>query len=318
MGIIMTYLLYGTEEYLIKKEVQKIQQEFQIDSINMNDYDLSSSSLKDIVEDALTFSIFDDKKMIIVENSYIFSATTNQKNIEQDVSALENYLDYPNEDTILIFVLNREKIDGRKKITTKIKKSGVVKEFNEITDIQKYVKELFKPYQINDANAQLFCDRVGKHLLLMEQEIEKIKIYKGNEKEITSEDITSLVHKNTNVDIFNFIDNIINKNLEDAIESYYEMIKLGEEPIKIVIMLANQIRIMYQSKELVKKGYREKDIAELLSIHPYRVKMALSKGASYSSKTLLQYLLELAQLDENIKKGNIDKNIALEMFILNY
>lgn len=314
----MIYLFYGTEEYLIKKEVQKIQQEFQIDSINTSNYDLTNSILNDIVEDASTLSLFDDKKMIIVENSYIFSATTSKKNIEQDVSVLENYLEHLNENTILIFILNREKIDGRKKITTKMKKIGIVKEFNEITNIHQYVKELFKPYQITDSNIQLFCDRVGKHLLLMEQEIEKIKIYKSNDQEITNEDIMSLVHKNTNVDIFNFIENIINRNLEEAIESYYEMIQLGEEPIKIVIMLANQIRIMYQSKELVKKGYREKDIAELLSIHPYRVKMALNKGYSYSNKTLLRYLLELAQLDEDIKKGNVDKNIALEMFILNY
>lgn len=94
------------------------------------------------------------------------------------------------------------------------------------------------------------------------------------------------------------------------------MLKINEEPLKIIIILANQFRIMYQSKELLKKGYTEKDIASILKIHPYRVKLAIQNGRSYSSKTLLKYLNDLADIDIGIKTGKLNKDLALELFIL--
>ncbi len=81
-------------------------------------------------------------------------------------------------------------------------------------------------------------------------------------------------------------------------------------------MLANQFRLMYQVKGLTKKGYSEKDIAKLLDIHPYRVKLSLGKSKSFSDEKLLSILKQLADLDSDIKKGNIDKNLGLELFIL--
>ena len=94
------------------------------------------------------------------------------------------------------------------------------------------------------------------------------------------------------------------------------MLKRNEEPIKILIILANQFRIMYQAKELYSKGYSGNDIAKILDIHPYRIKLALEKNYNYSSKKLLSYLEALANLDYSIKTGMIDASLGLELFIM--
>ena len=150
----------------------------------------------------------------------------------------------------------------------------------------------------------------------MESEINKIKIYKGNDRNITDEDILNLTVKLIEIDIFKLIDYIVKKDKEKALELYYEMLKMNEEPIKIIVILANQFRIMYQSKELLKKGYSEKDIAATLKIHPYRVKLAIQNSRSYTSETLLKYLNDLADIDIGIKTGTLNKDLALELFIL--
>ena len=90
----------------------------------------------------------------------------------------------------------------------------------------------------------------------------------------------------------------------------------GEEPIKILVILANQFRIIYQAKELYKQGYSGNDIATMIGIHPYRIKLALKKAINYNSDTLLDYLEKLADLDYDIKIGNIESSLGLEMFIL--
>lgn len=311
------YLLYGLEKYLIDERIKKIIQENNIENIDINRYNLENSTIDEIIEDASIISMFQEKKMIIVDNAYIFTSSTNKKLPEQNIDLLTKYLNSNNSNTILIFVVLKDKIDTRKKITTLFKNVGKIEEYNLTNDISKIVINLFKPYQINNKNVNLLINRVGNNLSLLSSEIEKIKIYKENDLNIEENDIINLTHKNIDMDIFKLIDNILLSNKKQALECLEEMIKYGEEPIAIIIMLANQIRIMYQSKLLIKKGYSEHEISDILEIHEFRVKKALEKSRNYTDKKILSKLEELADLDYNIKSGNIDKDIGLELFILN-
>ena len=122
--------------------------------------------------------------------------------------------------------------------------------------------------------------------------------------------------ENINVDIFKFVDDIINKNKKEAIKTYKELLKLNEEPIKIIALLASKFRLMYQANKLAKKGYTEESISEILKVHKYPVHLAILSGYKYSSEILLKYLNDLADLDIGIKTGEKDKELALELFIL--
>lgn len=309
------YLFYGIEKYLIEEEIKKMSSS--INELNIIKYNLEETNLKDIIEDACTVSLFSDKKLIIVENAYIFTGTVNKKLPIQDTKILEEYYQHINPDSNIIFIVDKDKIDTRKKITSLMKEKGIIKEFNKVLNLNNFVLEKFKPYKISNNLTKLFLDRVGNHLDIITNEIEKIKTYKGDNLEITENDINEMTVKNIDMDIFKLIDNILNKNKEQAIECLEEMMKYGEEPLALIIMLANQFRIMYQAKMLVKKGYSERDIASLLDIHEYRVKKALEKARMYSESIILDNLEKLANLDYDIKSGNIDKNIGLELFLLN-
>ena len=142
-------------------------------------------------------------------------------------------------------------------------------------------------------------------------------MYKDKDKEITKEDLLLLTSQNIDTDLFNLIDAILMKNKKTALESYHEMMKLGEEPIMILVLLANQFRMIYQVKKLYQMGYSEKDISSELKVHWYPVRKTLGRMRDYEEKELLSYLKKLADLDIAIKKGEVDKNSCLEMFILN-
>lgn len=311
----MIYLLYGSEKYLIDKEIKSIINKNNIDLINTNNYDLNLHTLTTIIDDCQTISLFSEKKAIIVYNSYIFTAKKNS--IEQDSSVFENYLNNINPDTILILVLYEDKLDERKKVLKNLRKTGTVKNFDINTSINNLVKDMFSNYQISNTSINLLIDRVGKNLAILEQEVNKIKTYKNNDFYITESDIILLTHKSFDIDIFALIEAIVSKDKKTALNIYNEMLKYNEEPIKIIVMLANQFRIIYQAKEMYKKGYTESDIASNLGIHPYRIKLALNKAREYSSENLLNYLKKLSDLDIGIKTGNINKEIGLELFIIN-
>ena len=305
----MVYLLFGTKDYSINNEIKKICKN--IDEMNISRYDLNNDLTSLVIEDAKTISLFGDKKIVIADNANMFTASTSK-----DSEIIEDYLKNINEYTDLIFIVHSDKIDARKKITKAIKEKGKIIEFNDDLDAVSLIRRLFKDYNIEYSDIKLLIDRVGNNPLIITNEIHKIKIYKGNDKNITSEDILNLTNKIIEIDVFKLIDYIVRKDKENALELYNEMLKVNEEPIKIIVILANQFRIMYQSKELLKKGYSEKDIASILKIHPYRVKLAIQNSRNYTSQMLLKYLNDLADIDIGIKTGTINKDLALELFIL--
>lgn len=305
----MVCLLYGTKDYEINEEIKKLTKD--IDNMNVNNYDLNNDLISLALEDAKTMSLFGDKKIVIIDNALMFTGTTSK-----DSELILEYLNHINENTDLIFIVHSDKVDSRKKIYKKTKEIGIIKEFNDELDITSLVRKQFKDYNINYQTINLLIDRVGNNPLIMQNEINKIKIYKDNDKNITDEDILNLTTKKIDIDIFKLIDYIVKKDKEKAIELYTEMLKMNEEPLKIVVILANQFRIMYQSKQLLKKGYSEKEISSILKIHPYRVKLAIQNSRQYESKTLLKYLNDLADIDIGIKTGILNKDLALELFIL--
>ena len=251
----MVYLLYGTVDYLINKTIDKIINDNKIDTFNVNKYDLTNTLLSQIINDASSMSLFGDKKLIIVNSAYIFTSST-KKYLEQDLKSLENYLNNININTILIFVVNDAKLDERKKITKLIDKNGEIVECNNIDNIT-MIKDLLGDYQMSDSDIKYLLERVGDNSTLLNTEIEKIKIYKDTDKNITKEDIDLLTSKSLEVNNFKLIDAIINGDKLTALNLYQERIKLNEEPIAIIVTLANQIRIMYQVKQLYLKEHKK-------------------------------------------------------------
>ena len=305
----MVYLLYGIKDYAINDEIRKISKD--ILEMNVSKYDLNNDLIDDVINDCETFSMFQDSKIVIADNANMFTGGSSK-----DVDKLEKYISNINPSTILILVVHNNKIDGRKKITTLVKSKGKVIEFNDDINVESYVKKSFGDYNIDYNSIRLFVDRVGNNIDILKNEIEKVKLYKGEDLNITSDDIINVTVNTIDTDIFTLIDNIVTGKKENAIEAYHNMLIVNQDPFQLLGLLADQFRIMFQSKELFMKGYNEKNIADTIKIHPYRVKLALNNGRKYSSDILLSFLGKLADLDIGIKTGNMNKCLAFELFLL--
>ena len=98
---------------------------------------------------------------------------------------------------------------------------------------------------------------------------------------------------------------------------YNFFINHNYEQVQIIALLGSQFHFLFQVKRLYNQGKYKDDIAKILEVHPYRVKLALGKIYSYSEELLLSYISKLADMDKNIKLGKIDKGLALELFLIN-
>lgn len=309
----MIYLIYGTEEYLINSHIDSIIKK------NMCDVTLKyyypDTEIDSVIEEINYPSLFGDKKAVILYNCKFLSH-------EKDESSfiLEKYIDNQNEDGIFILVLEEEKLDERKKITKKLKEKAEIKCFNKLKgyEINNFVNEYIKEngYEIQTSLVSEIISRVGTNLRMIISEIDKMFLYK-EDKIITLSDIENVVSISLENDIYKLINSVTNENIGKMLSYYNDLIKMGNHPSLILMLIANQFRLIYQVKVLLNDGYKENDIIKELESHPYQIKLALEKSYNFSEKKILNILYELSLIDENIKNNKIDINSSLENFFLN-
>ena len=84
------YLIYGVDKYLIDKEIDKIIKKNKIDNNSIIRYSLNEDSIDNILEDANTFNLFSDTKLIIVNDANIFTSS-NDILTDKIINYLNNY-----------------------------------------------------------------------------------------------------------------------------------------------------------------------------------------------------------------------------------
>jgi len=316
------YLLYGTESFLINETRQFIiSHTISPDEVefNISQYDLEETPIELAIEDAETLPFLGEKKIVVLKNPVFLTAEKTKEKIEHHVNALERYIESPSPFTVLIFIANYEKLDERKKITKLLKKHAVVLEAKKFNDeeIKSWLKGMVKSYQlkISEEAAELLLGLIGPNLTMLANELEKISLFVDDE-EINEEVIYKVVSKSLEQNIFSLVDYVIKKDVKKAIELYQDLLKVNEDPIKILAILANQFRMIYQTKAYIEKGYSPQQIASYLKIHPYRIKIASQQAKLFKEQELLCVINELANADYDMKTGRGNKERILELILL--
>lgn len=308
----MVEVLYGTESFLINEYLEKIKGERQIE--NIIKYNLEETTLMDIIEDALYIDLFNNDKMIIVYNSYFLN------DLSMDTTILEDYFNHKNEKTLLFFISDKEKLDERKKIVKLFKKENKIKQFNKLEEktLEEKIKEKLKSqnFEIDFLALKELINRCKNNYQDILNEINKLILYKDNEKNITIEDVKKVVSKPLEDNIFKLLGAITENNKKQIFDIYEDILNTGEDPIKILVMIANEFRLIYEVK--IMNNLNEQELSTIMKIHPYRIKKAKEKTYSYTKEKLEIILNKLSDLDYNIKSGNVDKYAGLELFLIEY
>ncbi len=292
------YLLISDDYFIISykiKEIIKSNSEAEVIK-----FDLQDNTLEEVMNALNTLNLFMTKKIVIVYHS---------ENITES-KELEQYLSNPLEDNILVMVANS--LDERKKITKLLKSK--LKLLNNHINMDEIINEELENYQMDQNTRRYLIDYCNHDNDQILNELAKLKLYKLDEQKITKDDINKVVKKNIDDNIFNLVDYIVKKDQKKALEVYNNLIFYGEEPIKIMILVANKIRLIYQVKVLAKEKSLD-EISEHLKVHLFPIKLAKEMSYSYSEQELINYLTKLSELDMNIKQGQIMPEMGFRMFI---
>lgn len=315
----MNCVIYGEEKLLMENKIKALKKQYHIrdEDMNMMTYWCDETPMKDIIEDALTPPFLTEYKMVVMKNPLFFT-TQKQKNVsDEDVKILMDYLNHDNPSTVFIIYHDQKNFDERKKIVKELRKKVKFFDYFKV-DYQQIYKTTHQAFlkrncQIDDDALELFLSRMSDDLLEISQEVNKLSLYS---KHITKEVIDKLVVKRLEENVFELTKAILNKEMKKSIQIYQDLKMNNEEPIKLIVLIANSLRLLYQVKLLDRKGYNDREIGKMLHLNPYRLKYVRQDGKDFEIPDLLKKLNELSELDVAIKTGKVDRFKGLELFLL--
>lgn len=293
----MVYTLVGNKDYVLE-EIDKIVG----DSSNVISYDLDECSIKDAIIDLDTVSLFGKKIVKVFGLDKI-----------DDSDFLIKYFDN-SLDNVLILVSYKE-LDNRKKLTKVLKEKTEYKEIFSY-DFNGYVKERLDGFKMDFMTINLlvsYCDGDIKRLF---NELEKLKLYKFNEKVITLDDVNRIVRKGYDSTIFNLIDEINSGNKEKIYSIYRELLMENETEEKILYTIANHYRLLYKVK-IKSMSMSDSEMIRIYRLHPYRLTKLKEQCRLVSREKILFMLKGLSDVDISVKSGKMDISTGMFLFLEN-
>lgn len=283
-------------------------------------YDLAETPLDAVLEEAETIPFMAERKLVIAANAVFLTGAKDPSKAEHRPERLLAYLASPAPHTQLILTVDADKLDERKKLVKALKEKKALKAFTPLSaeELPGWTERRAAKHGIRLERAALdrFLLYTGGQLQAMEAELTKLAVFAGQDAEIRLETVEGLVARSAEQNVFLLMEDIVARRFDKAMDQLHELLKQKEEPIKLLMLMARQFRMILQVKDLYAQGYSQQQTAALIGSHPYPVKLAADQGRAYSAEQLKRVLTDLANLDYAIKSGQTDKVLGLELVLL--
>lgn len=307
-------VLYGKNEYLVNEKLKTEIKKHDVEDININRYDLLETNSDDVLEDLVTISFFSNNKIIIIDN---FKELLNLR--EDNLKDWINYMKNPNPDVFLYIILN-DLISEEFKIGKSIMQYAKLIEVKDIkgNELEKYISDYLSEskYEIDNKALKELTIRTSYDLNLIMQELEKLMLYKIENKTINLIDVEKLVSRNLEENIYELTNNLLKGGKSKTIEIYYDLLVNNEDPIRIINNVSNRVRQLIHTKLLINKSFTQSDIKDHFNISSGQAYYLMKDSKDVSLELLENILRKLTELDYDIKTGRLDKKLGFEIFIL--
>jgi len=314
------YLFTGTEEVRGNAKIDQIIQTIAPATFSVTKYDLDISPLSEVIIDAITVPFLVDYKVIIVKNPYFI--TKKKQGRAQDLNNMIKYLKNPSDQTVLIINAIGLEPDPTNEIFQLLQKVAYIKDTQLLDEVEYkgWVIRLFRDESvtIKDDALELMVELVKQNYVRMEQEVKKLATFVGAGGTVTLKDVQSLVSRDLEGEIFNFIKAIVTRDTKKVIELHQAFTNSTQDVMGIIAMIGRTFRDLLTTLKLLKSGYKQHDIAQFYNVSDGRAYYMVKDAKTFEETDLANYVKKMADLDYQIKSGQIDKNIGLERLLYHF
>ncbi len=319
----MIYFYYGDEEFNISTEIKKLKSKLDKNFLEMSYKEFDNPKFPDLMAVISAQPMMFGKMLIVIDCINYFKSKKKDTDSEGgfddgQIKQIENALEVVNENLDIVFRAyavpdskKKTSIDKRKKIFKLLSKYNS-QEFNQIpayktAELETWIKNQAKKHdlKINPDAVSLLLLQVGSNLRMLDSELEKLKVF-SKDTPATKEMVKEICISNE--DLFAFIDSVVAGAKSKALEQYNKLIST-RYPLSILATLHSSLK----EKIFIKANgsrYSQDELAKLINMHPYRVKLELQKLKQVPLKNLVNLKENLTQAEYKIKSGQ--SNLAPE------
>ena len=318
------YLMTGPEKFMANQVEKNLIESLiptGLESLNLTLYTDQVIDVSGMIANCKTLPLMSQRRIIIVRDSVDLTKIKNKK----DEEAFIDYLANPNETSLLLIYW--EKADKRRKLYKAMAKYGTVLDFQKLNqrDLSRWINERLKEAgksmtkQVLDLliDRSMYLINENKTMEIIANEINQLIDHAGERQEISQEDVLLVLPQPIEDGIFKLIDYGMTAKKDQALLMLGQFYLQGESPFGVFSLLMRQIRQLIQVKLYQKKYNNDiNQIAKDMKLNAYIVRKILRNAQRYSLEKLWDLMVLGADLDFQMKTGEIDQELGLELFLL--
>ena len=330
-------LLFGEEAFLTDWAVSRLIDRYVNEAVKELDlvrFEPGELAMEDLVDACQTLPMFSERKVVVIDSAYDIMGREGS-NREKDFIEYAKTISGP---CLLIIRAVGEKANNYVKgISSKGKRrkgGGLQKmiegfgrsyEFAPIDkdDLTVFIVKRFRSEgkEVSGravdtiiANSGYMNKNIDYALYNLESDIKKIAAHSGGDT-VTEEDVLAGLSDNLEHAVFKMLDAVSENKKDVALQLLHDMLLTGADEHGILALIANQLELMLEVKQLSGEGRNENEIAKHLKVHDFRVSKANRFQKRYDENELRRMLLSAFETDDRIKSGELEASLALELLV---
>ena len=323
---------YGAEDFLMSWALDKIIEdnvEEEYRNLDVRFIEGEEATAYEIMGEARAYSMFSPKRIIVVRDYLpMHSSQTDagQDELTDFAAAMAKDKSKGESPSILIFVLSSMYAGNINAYGKSLLKACSSYEFSRLDKrelngfVIKRVRDAGKMIASRELSHLVdvtgYYNRESKYnLSQLEMDISKL-IGACEDDSIDMALIDEVMMGDSDKFVFNLVDALTAGDRGKALELTENIIREGDSVMGTLALLTKQFEIMYDSLELSDKGMSMAAMAKETGVNEYRFKKAYSAARGYGKKTIKSLLVSLYDIDKDIKNGNMEGDVALELFAI--
>ena len=309
------YFLYGSESFYRMEIIQALSHKLITSDnrdFNLENFDARETSVGDWLGAARTLSFLGGTKLIVIRNLH----DTTLEDPEQKL--LLEYITNPELDSCLVITV--DKADKKRKLYKNLtaQPGALSCEAPQEAGLPNWVKGRARSfgYELSSEAARKMVDRVGAKPGILVKELEKVMTFAGKEKRISESMVAEVVGEIKTEDAFLFMDALKEKKAEKALLLLQNQLGHGEDPIKILGLIAWQFRTLWEVKHYQAQKYGTQKIAKQMGAKSFLVEKAMQHTKNFNRAKLRQVMKFLFEADRDLKSSGRDPQGILGTLLL--
>lgn len=317
------YFFYGEEQLLQQRAMKAMEQQLLPEGLEDFNKDVLSGAdvtPKQIAEMAMNLPFMAERRLLVIQPPLPFlSIPKSDKNGQASLQYLIDYLEQPNPQCCLIFCGDGA-LAKTGTLNKKLQEKAVQVEFAPLKGkvLEKWIAEYVAAAGRKiDRQALEYLSSINSFdLQIMEQELQKLLLYREEEPVITLQHVQEIVTRTVEASIFALSDSIGNKNGREALRILKDMFYLGESPFKLIGFLVRHFRNLLLVKDYRSQGYDENQIKEKTKLHPFVIKKSVRQAEHFSIQQLTAAMERLLLIEVELKSTTSSGEELLEQFVI--